>query len=391
MVCEGCNLLTSFITTLFVPHPQKHPLFISHLHRFTPISIMPASSMYSKDEKVLCFHHDILYDAKILEVRHKDANDKKSVLEYLVHYKGWKNTWDDWVLEDRLRKATDENRELAANLRREVEAAARQKNAKPAAKKRAMSDRSSVRDSEERGNSVPGRASKRARGENDIEKFLYPSLRAPARRIPSPRLFTSHAHEETDMVQLDVEQEETFQSRPSIRIVMPDNLKALIVDDWERITKNATVVLLPAPKPVRKILQDWRDEEAPKRAGSRIDIDVLDEVVVGILEYFDVMLDKLLLYRYERPQYRMFRKKYAGVPGKDSPVDIYGAEHLIRLFSLLPELLAQTNMDLQSTQHLREELSKFAIWLSRNSEKYFRTQYISAEDAVVKKSIEDSA
>lgn len=80
------------------------------------------------------------------------------------------HSWDDWVLEDRLRKATEENRELAANLRREVEAAARQKNAKPTAKKRAMSDRSSVRDSEERGNSVPGRASKRARGETDIEK-----------------------------------------------------------------------------------------------------------------------------------------------------------------------------------------------------------------------------
>jgi hypothetical protein len=55
-------------------------------------------------------------------------------------------------------------------LRREVEAAARQKNAKPTAKKRAMSDRSSVRDSEERGTSAPGRASKRARGETDIEK-----------------------------------------------------------------------------------------------------------------------------------------------------------------------------------------------------------------------------
>ncbi|KAJ5880305.1 Chromatin modification-related protein eaf3 [Penicillium subrubescens] len=315
---------------------------------------MPPSSMYSKDEKVLCFHHDILYDAKILEVRPKDAADKKSVLEYLVHYKGWKNTWDDWVLEDRLRKATEENRELAANLRREVEAAARQKNAKPTAKKRAMSDRSSVRDSEERGNSVPGRASKRARGEADLEK------------------------------------EETFQSRPSIRIVMPDNLKALIVDDWERVTKNGTVVKLPAPKPVRKILQDWRDEEAPKRTECRIDVDVLDECIAGILEYFDVMLDKLLLYRYERPQYRMFRKKYAGIPGKDSPVDVYGAEHLIRLFSLLPELLAQTNMDLQATQRLREELSKFSIWLSKNSEKYFRTEYISAEDAVVKKSIEDA-
>lgn len=52
---------------------------------------MPAS-LFTKDEKVLCFHHEILYDAKILEVRHRVPGDKKSPLEYRVHYKGWKNT-----------------------------------------------------------------------------------------------------------------------------------------------------------------------------------------------------------------------------------------------------------------------------------------------------------
>lgn len=128
-----------------------------------------------------------------------------------------------------------------------------------------------------------------------------------------------------------IEQEESFNTRPSIRIVMPDNLKSLIVDDWERVTKNGSVVNLPAPKPVRQILQDWRDEEEPKRADNRIDVDVLDEVISGMLEYFDVMLDRILLYRYERAQYRVFRKQFQE-SGK-GPVDIYGGEHLIRLFS----------------------------------------------------------
>lgn len=303
------------------------------------------TSMYTKDEKVLCFHHEILYDAKILDVRHQDG-DKKNPLEFLVHYKGWKNTWDDWVLEDRLRKATEENRELAANLRREVETSTR-RNAKTNKNKRALSDRDSVRDSEERGSSVPGRGNKRSKGENDIEK------------------------------------EEAFHTRPSIRIVMPDNLKALIVDDWERVTKNSSVVKLPAEKTIRQIFQDWRSEEEPKRKGNRIDMDVLDEVIAGMMEYFDKMLDKILLYRYERPQYRMLRKKHHPNPG-EGPVDVYGAEHLIRLFSLLPELLAQTNMDLQSTQRLREELSKFSLWLSKHSEKYFRTEYIPVEETYEK-------
>lgn len=44
-------------------------------------------------------------------------------------------------------------------------------------------------------------------------------------------------------------------------------------------------------------------------------------------------------------------------------------------------------MDLQATQRLREELSKLSLWLSKNSEKYFRTEYISAEDTYVEKSI----
>lgn len=101
--------------------------------------------------------------------------------------------WDDWVLEDRLRKATEENRELASNLRREVEASVRQKQVKPASKKRAMSDRSSVRDSEERGNSVPGRAGKRARGENDIEKVrCLPSFACSFPKVVVASIPTSH-------------------------------------------------------------------------------------------------------------------------------------------------------------------------------------------------------
>lgn len=47
---------------------------------------------FQKDEKVLCFHHEILYEAKVLDYRHEDEKDKKSAYLYRVHYKGWKNT-----------------------------------------------------------------------------------------------------------------------------------------------------------------------------------------------------------------------------------------------------------------------------------------------------------
>jgi hypothetical protein len=47
---------------------------------------------YQKDEKVYCFHGALLYEAKLLDTRRQNAQDKSSPFEYRVHYKGWKNT-----------------------------------------------------------------------------------------------------------------------------------------------------------------------------------------------------------------------------------------------------------------------------------------------------------
>jgi mortality factor 4-like protein 1 len=51
-----------------------------------------ATQVFDKDEKVLCFHHELLYEAKVLGVRQQPATDKKLAWQYLIHYKGWKNT-----------------------------------------------------------------------------------------------------------------------------------------------------------------------------------------------------------------------------------------------------------------------------------------------------------
>lgn len=118
---------------------------------------------------------------------------------------------------------------------------------------------------------------------------------------------------------------------------MPDNLKSLLVDDWENVTKNQQVVALPAKCSVNQILEAYLEEERPKRT-SPTDVDVLEEVVMGIKEYFDKSLDKILLYKFEREQYHALRKKWeagAGDYANKGPLDIYGAEHLTRLFGKL--------------------------------------------------------
>ncbi|GAW20793.1 hypothetical protein ANO14919_103040 [Xylariales sp. No.14919] len=186
----------------------------------------------------------------------------------------------------------------------------------------------------------------------------------------------------------DASQEEAFHSRPSVKLIIPDVIKALLVDDWENVTKNTQLVPLPHPKPVTKILQDYSEYEMPKRPAGSSHADILEETLSGLKEYFDKSLGRILLYKFERPQYAEVHKKWNSTDpefqGKTAS-DIYGAEHLCRLIVSLPELLAQTNMDQQSVNRLREELAKFSTWLSKNSTDYFTNSYETPTQDYVEK------
>lgn len=80
-------------------------------------------------------------------------------------------SWDDWVPQDRLRKNTDESRELAANLKKAAheQSAKSSKSSTVNKTRRGQTDLASGRGSEERTSSIPARGTKRAR-DNDIEK-----------------------------------------------------------------------------------------------------------------------------------------------------------------------------------------------------------------------------
>ncbi|GFP52648.1 chromatin modification-related protein eaf3 [Trichoderma asperellum] len=118
---------------------------------------------FSKDEKVLCFHMDMLYEAKIMDVQ--PAEKPNEGYRYKVHYKGWKNTWDDWVLVDRIRPFDDEHKELAAQLHAQLKTSMQKTTKVP--KKVIKSGGESARGSEERSSAVTqggrgGNALKRA-------------------------------------------------------------------------------------------------------------------------------------------------------------------------------------------------------------------------------------
>ncbi|KFY11276.1 hypothetical protein V492_04545 [Pseudogymnoascus sp. VKM F-4246] len=599
----------------------------------------PAKAMapFAKDERVLCFHHEMLYEAKVLDSRATDAGS----WQYKIHYKGWKNTWDDWVPQDRVRKFTEENKQLAAQLHEQMKAL--QGKPAPSASKSAKkgrangSDFSSARGSEERGSMAAqggGRAPRRLR-DYDLEQHattplcgesasswrpplgqyasgsgfpgvvyfqqvrLYPStpfrqlrgtlwkgglfttrqiaqsnfensnkaklelqhnnprqlsiisdakqeksakmitrsnkrsnpfaegmedaqpahdpvakrlaaLAVPPEEVPevpehianhvpmNPALMaylmdptqhptdflcklpprpdyqyltksgrvkpsitlpdppatpdlkrmrnpiipnepaTTHGtdsdgsssdsnnnnkdpqgpkeratrarkaikrihngsiaipderpcrratftrcfatrHLDYFLTRVNI-QEDGFLDRPAISLPVPDRIKAILVDDWENVTKNQQLVPLPAAHPVENILKDYEDDELPKRTPGSPEASILEEMLAGLREYFDKCLGRILLYRFERAQYlemiQLWEAPTGDMSGKNAN-QTYGAEHLCRLLVSLPELIAQTNMDQQSVSHLREEIIKLTNWMCKKSnlEKYFVAEY----------------
>ncbi|KAF1991679.1 MRG-domain-containing protein [Aulographum hederae CBS 113979] len=293
----------------------------------------PGTMLYNKDEKVLCFHGMLMYEAKVIEVKQTKAEDN----EYKVHYKGWKNTWDDWVGPDRMRKLNDDNRALAKQLREDYQA--RYMDMAPKTKKKV--DQRSSRGSEEH-SSIVGGSRKRTHRDPDMEK------------------------------------QETYAAKPSVRIHIHDNLKSILVDDWENVTKNLQVVDVPSETSAGSILDEYYNYQSQRADGSSPE--VLEEVVSGMKNYFDLCLGRLLLYRFERPQYLIIHKKMNDPKDPFSSKklhDLYGGEHLLRLFVQLPDLIAQTNMDQPNINRLREELLRMTAWLAQdeNMVKYFSNQY----------------
>ena len=83
---------------------------------------------FNADEKVLCFHGPLLYEAKILRSKKEGGS-----YMYFVHYQvylqqqkifffmpkilqGWNKNWDEWVTEPRMLKQIAENFEKQKKL-----------------------------------------------------------------------------------------------------------------------------------------------------------------------------------------------------------------------------------------------------------------------------------
>lgn len=180
----------------------------------------------------------------------------------------------------------------------------------------------------------------------------------------------------------DLVQDEDEDSFP-IKFNIPCDLKKHMVDEWVIITQesdeNNRLLKLPCSNncTVKSIIQAFLEEKKVKLDKSTYKW--TNELILGILRYFDEALPRILLYRQERQQYDDLMKLYPHL----TPCSLYGGEHLLRLFVRLPRLLSLVFLPANDTQNIQLRLNELLKFLHKHSTEYVNIHhYVSAASSL---------
>lgn len=234
-----------------------------------------------------------------------------------VHYLGWNKKWDEWLCLDRLMKYTEENVKQQQFL-----------------EKKDGTDKNP----------------KLSHTSQTILKS-YNGTRGKKRKNDS-------------IIKGAIRMEELV-------IQMPRALRKQLVDDCESVTHLGKLVKLPRTPNVDDILKkylEYRSKSDDLKAHS------VEEILKGLCCYFDKALPVMLLYKNERQQYEK------AIADNVSPSSVYGAEHLLRLFVKLPELLVDANIEEETSKELLQRLADFLKFLHKNQSAFFISAYHVPED-----------
>ncbi|KAK2657552.1 hypothetical protein Ddye_010604 [Dipteronia dyeriana] len=279
------------------------------------------SSIFSESERVLAYHGPRIYEAKV-----QKAELRKKEWRYYVHYLGWSKNWDEWVGAERLMKHTEENVMKQKALEKKLGVDKSSKSGRSAQTKQKSSTDAKVDKEDLKSNAAKG---KKRKSDSGVEK-------------------------------------DTLSAEKFVKIQIPATLKKQLVDDWEFINQQDKLVKLPRSPTVDEILSKYLQYRSKKDGMMS---DSIGEILKGIRCYFDKALPVTLLYKKERQQYLDV------VLDNISPSTIYGAEHLLRLFVKLPELLPYVNIEEETLTRLQQKFIDFLKFLQKNHSTFFLSAY----------------
>lgn len=160
--------------------------------------------------------------------------------------------------------------------------------------------------------------------------------------------------------------------RIEVKIIIPQDLKRFLLDDCDFVTRQKQLV--PLPKTQNLSVKGVTDQYLKYRQENSEDMKLLGtygEVCTGINEYFDVMIGSQLLYKFERTQYSDILKEHSD----KRLCEIYGCEHLLRLFVKLGTFLSYSCLDESSMEFVVTYIHDFLDFMMKNSEDLFVPEY----------------
>ncbi|KAF4377594.1 hypothetical protein G4B88_006874 [Cannabis sativa] len=253
---------------------------------------------------------------------------RKGIQKSLLWLGHLANSWDEWVGADRLMKLTEEN----------------------VLKQQELDKKQGVDKNVKSGRSAHTRPKSSADVKAEKEDTKTNVVKTKKRKTES------------------VAEKEGASSEKSVKIQIPSTLRKQLVDDWDFVNQQDKLVKLPRSPTVDEILSKYLDYRSKKENTTS---DSLAEILKGIRCYFDKALPVMLLYKKERKQFQDV------VLDDMSPSNIYGAEHLLRLFVKLPELLAYVSIEEETLTRLQQKLTDFLKFLQKNQSTFFLSTYDS--------------
>ncbi|PHU20747.1 Protein MRG1 [Capsicum chinense] len=155
-----------------------------------------------------------------------------------------------------------------------------------------------------------------------------------------------------------------------VNIQIPPQLKKQLIDDCEFVNHLGKLVKLPRSPNVSEILEKYHFYRLKKDG---VISDSVGEILSGLQCYFNKALPAMLLYKNEREQFQESIKEDI------SPSSVYGAEHLLRLFVKLPEILFYANIEDETLTELKQKLQDFLRFLQKNQSAFFLSTYHSVD------------
>jgi len=342
-----------------------------------------------------------IYEAIVEKIACKASSDSHVEWVYLMHFKGWSKRHDKWISESLIMEPAEEAHRLAREFQAEEahrkEESTRQKK-DLLQKKKAKNLRKNINTED----SIISEADSQEAGSNK-------KRRKKSDAVSKKTCITTNTKKAGECVGKD-----NFDKKEVFLAVLKDlplRLKTILINDREKIVEphpdnvqpspyewncRRCLVQLPASVTIMQCFRQYFDQKNEQRqvaangalpSDSKKDKRKLRSMIKGLATLFDDALPVFLLYRQERKQYKIIQKQQESAAAADKirNIEIYGCEHLLRLFVKLPLIFSAVTFSAltPSSDDIHEVevfICDFIQFLQSNATAFFKATYRPPED-----------